>query len=276
MSPRPSRKGAQLPTYLYGASVRLPRSFKRAKRLFLLLDFDGTLVEIASAPSQAIPRPETLTCLETLAKTPGISVAIVSGRPVENLQNLIGSRRLFYVGTHGVVILTPRGKRLVDPLGRKVIAAIASLKAGLSPSLKKTPGIFLENKDFSFALHFRLAKRELARRAVEEFNRAVNVCQEEGFPLEILRGKEMVEAKPAGVHKGKAVTTLLDRYGRGALPIYIGDDVTDEDAFQSLGARGISILVAENPRPTAASFYLRNPAQVREFLKALIDLKAGQ
>lgn len=245
-----------------------------ARRIFLFLDLDGTLAEIRAHPREVALSPERRRCLEGLAAAPWIRVAVVSGRTVEDLQKRIGPGKVFYVGNHGLVIVTPRGRRLMDPGAENLVAQVASLRRSLRRCLRDVPGIVLEDKRFSLALHFRLVERELKRKAVEEFVRALDKHRDEGCTLEILHGKEMIEAKPVGVHKGKAVADLLDRYGVGAVPIYIGDDLTDETAFRALRHRGVTILVAESPRPTAAAYYLRNPGEVYSFLRRLIAVRA--
>ena len=98
--------------------------------------------------------------------------------------------------------------------------------------------------------------------------------QQEGVGFEIVAGKEVIEAKPAAQNKGEAAVQLLRLYGRGALPIYCGDDFTDEVAFHRVDNEGITILVAETPRPTAASYYLRSPNELHEFLRLLGHVKA--
>jgi trehalose 6-phosphate phosphatase len=103
--------------------------------------------------------------------------------------------------------------------------------------------------------------------------RAVHQHQQGGLGLEILAGKEVVEAKPTAANKGDAAAYLLEQYGPEAFPVYCGDDFTDEVAFHRLDKTGLTILVAETPRPTAASFFLRSPNEVYEFLRLLIRLK---
>ena len=112
---------------------------------------------------------------------------------------------------------------------------------------------FLEDKGTAVALHYRMAAEDTALAAKSDFLRAVHHYQQRGIPLEIVAGKEVVEAKPAAQNKGDAAIRLLEHYGDGALPIYCGDDFTDEVAFHRLDKQGITILVAETPRPTAAA-----------------------
>lgn len=247
------------------------------ERVFLFLDLDGSLLEIAATPAEVALSPERRKCLERLTAVPGVFMAVVSGRRIEETQHILQLQGIYYVGLHGLVILTPEGERVsyASP-SQEVIAVLRSLKEKFDRSFSEVRGIFLEDKGLALALHFRLAKKEEASEAKNDFVQTASDYQDCGIPLRILHGKQVIEVMPAGMHKGEAVTYLLNRYGNGALPVYIGDDVTDETAFQAVGDRGMSILVTKAPRPTAASFYLYNPAEVEEFLKALVHLREGR
>jgi len=245
----------------------------RAQSVFLFLDFDGTLVELASRPSDVYLTRQRRQCLQDLLSTPGLSVAVVSGRPIEELKQLIQLEELLYVGNHGLEWLAPREPKHSCAIGKPVMDALQSLRDQFSHSMADLRGVFLEDKGTALALHFRLASEDTALNIKSEFMRAIHRQQQHGVALEILAGKEVVEAKPAAVNKGDTTGRLLERFDREAFPVYIGDDLTDEMAFQHFDKKGLTILVAETPRPTAASFYLRNPNDVYEFLQRLIRLK---
>lgn len=244
-----------------------------AESLFLFLDFDGTLAEIAPRPSEVYLTRQRKRWLEELLALPGVSVAVVSGRPIDELERLMQLDDLIYVGKHGLEWLTPHGTKNACAIGEPVLNALRSLRDQFSTATTRLRGVFLEDKGTALALHFRLASEGTALHIKSEFVRAIHGYQQRGVALEILAGKEVVEAKPATLNKGDAAVRLLESFDRGALPVYIGDDFTDEVAFQRLDKKGLTILVAETPRPTAASFYLRNPNEVYEFLHRLILLK---
>lgn len=276
----PSARGmapkAEGPLYFRFTEPAIRRSLMQAHRIFLFLDLDGTLMEIAATPGEASLSPEMRGCLEELAKLPGTLVGVVSGRKIEEVQRLASVEKIFYVGLHGLEIETPRGEKISYPGSEEVIDALRSMRDEWARSSAVVPGIFLEDKGLTLALHFRLAKREDASKVMRVFFQIVGAYQERGIPLEILEGKEVLEVKPGGIDKGTAVSCLLDKYGKGAVPVYLGDDVTDEAAFRSLRLRGITVLVAEVPRPTAASYYLRNPDEVYAFLKYLVLRREGR
>ena len=249
-------------------------SVLQAAKLFLFLDLDGTLVPIAPTPAEASLSRERRRCLEELAARPDIMVAIVTGRRLEEAQQLVGVPKIFYVGLHGLEIITVHGEKMSYPVGQEVIDSLRSLRESFAAPVSGIPGMFFEDKGLSLALHFRLAAPEQAREASRGFVHAANSYREKGIPWEILEGKEVIEIKPMGRNKGNAVADLLGRYGQGTVPIYLGDDVTDEAAFASLKPRGITILVSEAPRPTSADYYLRSSDEVYGFLKDLILLRA--
>ena len=264
-----------MPTSVAPGELATRQPLVDAKSIFLFLDFDGTLVEIAPRPSDVYLTHQRRQCLQDLLSTPGLSAAVVSGRPIEELKRLIQLDDLFYVGNHGLEWIAPRGRKNSCSIGKPVMDALQSLRDEFSHSIADLKGVFLEDKGTALALHFRLASEDTALNVKSEFVRAIHRQQKRGVALEILAGKEVVEAKPAAVNKGDATERLLERFDPEAFPVYIGDDITDEMMFQRFHKRGLTILVVGTPRPTAASFYLRNPNEVYEFLQRLVRIKTN-
>jgi trehalose-phosphatase len=146
---------------------------------------------------------------------------------------------------------------------------IARLHQEIAPTLVNTPGLFLEDKRYALALHYRQAQPQDAW-VIEEFLAAVRAYQRKGITLEILHGKKVIEVRPVGSNKGKAVQFLIAGEHAHTLPVYIGDDTTDEEAFSALNERGITIVVADSPRASAAQYYLNDTADVLRFLSTLV------
>jgi trehalose 6-phosphate phosphatase len=263
------RRGARMPAFLALEEDATWAPIVEAPAIFLFLDFDGTLIETAPRPQDVYLSARRKQTLQALLDAPKVSVAIVSGRQVDDLKRLIGLDALFYVGSHGLEWSAPDGTIERCPIGAPVADAMASLREQFHTRAPDQRGVFLEDKDTAVALHYRMAAEDTALAAKSDFLRAVHHYQQRGIPLEIVAGKEVVEAKPAAQNKGDAAIRLLEHYGDGALPIYCGDDFTDEVAFHRLDKKGITILVAETPRPTAATYYLRNPNEMHEFLRLL-------
>jgi trehalose 6-phosphate phosphatase len=269
------RRGVRMPAFLALEEEKTWIPIVEAAAIFLFLDFDGTLTEIAPRPNDVYLSSRRKQRLRALLANPELSVAIISGRPVDDLRRLIGLDEVFYIGSHGLEWLAPDGATNRCAIGAPVADALASLRDQFRGSGADGRGVFVEDKGTAVALHYRMAAEDTALAAKSEFLRAVHRHQQQGVALEIVAGKEVVEAKPAAQNKGDAAVQLLKLYGRGALPIYCGDDFTDEVAFHRFDKKGITILVAETPRPTAASYYLRSPNELHEFLRLLGHLKSA-
>jgi trehalose 6-phosphate phosphatase len=178
-----------------------------------------------------------------------------------------------YVGTHGLEILTATGEtRSLLPAGA-FTTVMARLRREIESTVAGRPGLLLEDKLNTLALHYRLAAKEDGELAVAQFLATVQTYQRRGVALEVLRGKKVVEVRPVGINKGKAIQSLLKQRDHTIFPLYLGDDVTDEDAFQVLNERGLTILVADPPRGTAAQYYLRHPEEVLSFLLRVLSLR---
>jgi trehalose 6-phosphate phosphatase len=269
-----NREALRIPQALW-RNAQTESLYRTASRIFLGLDYDGTLVPIAPSPSEARPSPELLAILTQLSEDPTLTVAIVSGRQLSELCALISVPGLTYIGTHGAELCTANGDtRQLVPTG-VLTMTVARLQRELLPVFAHVPGLLLENKRFALALHYRLAPPEVEEWAIGQFVAVVQDHLRKGLALEIIYGKKVIEVRQIGINKGHALRTLLATALPMTLPIYIGDDQTDEDAFQFLDGRGLTILVADHPRPTAAHYLLSNPREVLRFLVSLRALRGS-
>jgi trehalose 6-phosphate phosphatase len=238
------------------------------KRPAVFLDYDGTLTGIVDRPEDAhLPAParETVRALATWCQ-----VAIVSGRDRRDVAARVGLPELVYAGSHGFDIAGPHGAEIQYEAGGGFTGTIQRAAKELQAQLSGIEGAIVEPKRYSVAVHFRLVAADDLWR-LEEAVRDVLA----GYPdLKQTDGKMVFELRPRlDWDKGRAIDWLLKALGLDGpdvLPIYIGDDQTDEDAFRALAGRGIGILVAEQPRPTAAGYRLRNPDDVQRWLQALV------
>jgi trehalose-phosphatase len=251
----------------------------RGRRPALFLDYDGTLSPIAPRPELATLPAETREILDRLARE--MPVVIVSGRGREDVAALVGLPGLAYAGSHGFDIAGPPPAPGAPPLrlevGDGVPERIATAAEQVQRELADVPGVLIEPKGFAISIHFRLADES----NVPRIERAVDETVAAIPGLRKGHGKKLFEIRPdLDWDKGQALLWLLDALGLDRpdiLPFYIGDDLTDEDAFRILDGRGVGILVAEEPRETAAEYQLRDPEEVRRFLErvATIDLVRG-
>jgi len=237
-----------------------------AKQPALFLDYDGTLTPIVARPELAIFDESVRRTLAALAAR--CPVAIVSGRDRADVQRLVGLDELIYAGSHGFDV---RGPSLRLEHGAAFLPDLDSAEAELRLSLARITGALMERKTYALAVHVRGVAPNSAVAAVEA---AVDAALSRHVRLRKGTGKMVFELLPRlDWHKGKAVLHILEALRLSAahvLPIYIGDDRTDEDAFAALAGRGVGILVADSPRPTAAYYTLRNPGEVHRFLQHLV------
>jgi trehalose 6-phosphate phosphatase len=252
---------------------RLEEIFRQAagKQLAVFLDYDGTLTPIVSRPEDAVLDPKMRQTLKELAEA--CFVAVISGRDLPDVQNLVGLDNLVYAGSHGFDITGPKGQRLEHQSGQEFLPALDQAEQALRDRLEdKIPGVQVERKKFSVAVHYRRA----AAGRVGEVEGVVDQVLTDSRRLRKSTGKKIFELQPdLDWHKGKALLWLLKQLGLDrpdVLPVYLGDDVTDEDAFAVLQDRGLGIAVQDAPGPTRARYRLRRPDEVRKFLQALITL----
>ncbi|EAR22252.1 trehalose-phosphatase [Nitrococcus mobilis] len=263
------RQAVQLPSGL-AALPQLLQTWQDG--LLMLLDYDGTLTPIVERPELAVLAPETRAILCDLVSV--MPVAIVSGREVHVLRELVDVPGLVYVGNHGFEMENLAGEIHSLEDVQAYLPALDAVEQRLREGLAGIAGAFLERKRASLAVHFRL----VAEVDISQVQTRVQEVLSEHPQLKVTLGKKVVEIQPGlDWDKGKAVEWLLpqlDASGRRH-PIYIGDDRTDENAFRIVCRRGTGILVREDDHPTTAHYALEDPGEVRLFLQQLIRSLKG-
>ncbi|HOK35214.1 MAG TPA: trehalose-phosphatase [Candidatus Pacearchaeota archaeon] len=246
------------------------RSFKTIfskRNLVFFLDYDGTLTPIVARPELAIISPEMKNSLKELSKK--YQIVIVSGRIRKEVEKMVGIEGIFYAGSHGMDIKGPK-KSMIHPQAKSVIPIISKLVESLSERLGSIPGILIENKKYSFAVHYRL----VAQKDFSKIKKEVDKIKKTYPELRLIAGKKVFEFLPAiDWNKGKAVLWImeaLDVNFENFEIIYIGDDVTDEDAFRVIGPRGTGILVAEEEKISFANFRVFSPNEVEQLFKKIL------
>jgi trehalose-phosphatase len=257
---------------------------QRAPAVALFSDFDGTLAPIAVRPRDVHLPAATRTLLAKLARLPKLFVAVVSGRPVAELRRLVRLPQVAYVGIHGIEMAWP-GQRLVSQASEADRARVEKARAQLEEALGKLAGVWVERKPASVAVHYRRAAEDAVPRVEREVQR---VLRSSNGKLVLQAGKKVRELLPAiGASKAASVFSMLERLprwlGTAPLPIYLGDDHTDESVFRHLGARGLGIYVGrpghsqgEALPASTARYFLEDPNEVRKFLRQLVALRAGR
>lgn len=255
---------------LPAASARLEEIALRlaGRQPAVFLDYDGVLTPIVRRPEEARISPQMHQAVATLARL--CPVAVVSGRDLHDVRQMAGVEGIVYAGSHGFDIEGPAGQSLEFAQGTEQLPALERAGTALEERLRKVAGARVERKRFAVAVHF----REVAPGEVSEVETAVaEIAAAEG--LRRTGGKMIFELRPdIDWDKGRAVLFLLDRLGLDRpdiVPLYLGDDLTDEDAFRALQGRGIGLVVRDEPRPTFADYLLEDQADVERFLVGLAD-----
>jgi trehalose 6-phosphate synthase/phosphatase len=247
--------------------------FRAARSRLLLLDYDGTLVPYAKTPREAVPPPELIALMERLAALPRTRVVLVSGRPRRDLEGWFANvPGLWLVAEHGALV-RPAGASEWETLH---LSASTAWKESVLPVLEhfadRTPGSFIEEKEYCLVWHYRMADPDvgewLANELISILDRMLGDTEQRA-----VRGHKTVEVRPAWATKG----TILSRLERDAPPpdfrLALGDDRTDEDLFELLPSDAWTVRVGGGP--SRARFRLKGPAEVSAFLARLADSEAS-
>ena len=237
----------------------------------LFLDYDGTLTPIVKKPEDALISEEMQSVLKKCANK--FKVAAVSGRDMDDLKSKVKLEELIYAGSHGFRISGPDGLYQEHEKTEEILPKLDEIEELLTKEFPEIdPGVQIDRKRYAIGVHYRNADEkniQAITRKVEE-----TIDKNEGFKKS--GGKKIFEIKPdVDWHKGKAVLWIMEALKvndtEKYVPVYIGDDVTDEDAFTEIKDFGIGILVGAHGGATDARFYLKNVYQVRLLLEKLAE-----
>ncbi|OBH94115.1 trehalose-phosphatase [Mycobacterium sp. E2733] len=241
-----------------------------ARRPAVFFDFDGTLSDIVNDPDAAIPVAGATEALRQLAER--CPVAVLSGRDLADVTKRVGVPGIWYAGSHGFELTAPDGTHHQNDAAAAAIPVLQRAAVELRERLGSIQGVVVEHKRFGVAVHYRNAGRD----RVGEVAAAVRAAGRRD-ELRVTTGREVIELRPdLDWDKGKTLRWVLDHLAgaeSGPLtPVYLGDDITDEDAFDAVHDGGVPILVRhydDGDRATAARFALDSPARAGEFTARL-------
>jgi trehalose-phosphatase len=249
--------------------LRFGLRLREAKHRALLLDFDGTLSAFVADRLAAEPYPGVREALDALVAEGRTRVAVLSGRPLTELDSILGLRVELW-GSHGIEYRMPDGtverREPAEELSRVIHAASAWTREQGWEKL-------LEQKPFGFALHARPDSALFEKASPAVLARWSAPARKAG--LEVCVFDSGVELRPAGRHKGQVIERVLAEMGEGCPVAYLGDDETDEDAFAALSGRGLGVLVRGAARHTQADVWLRPPEELLAFLAGWRQAAAG-
>jgi len=252
-----------LPTELKDAL----RAFAANERVLLLTDFDGVLSDLIDDPRQSRMRDGSRTALTTLSNLPFTDVGIVTGRPLTDIL-AVGAppKNALVVASHGLEFLqTNPGDDIYQPTAADT-EILTALSAFITPLAAAVPGAWIETKPAGMAVQTRLCEAEAGR----DLLALVGQLPDHLSSLTIRGGKDVLEFSVSSATKGTAVKFLAELKQTGNI-LFIGDDVTDEDAFAALPVTGIGIKVG--PGETHAAYRIDDTSDVTELLEFLVTLR---
>ncbi|XP_073029174.1 probable trehalose-phosphate phosphatase D isoform X2 [Primulina eburnea] len=257
----------------------------KGKQIVVFLDYDGTLSPIVEDPDRAFMTNEMREAVKGVAKF--FPTAIVSGRSRAKVSSFVRLSELYYAGSHGMDIRGPtkgdkqrrENRTVICQPAREFLSTINEVYKTLIEKIKHIPGAKVENNKFCLSVHYRCVEEKNWGELGDQVKSIMKGYQQ----LRLTQGRKVIEIRPTiKWDKGNALEFLLESLGyaesNDIFPIYIGDDRTDEDAFKVLRRKGqgLGILVSKAPKETYASYSLKEPSEVMDFLTRLVGWKQSQ
>lgn len=251
--------------YFFNIWERFAELLKSKKGLLLLFDFDGTLTPIVGEPKKARLSRSVKRYIKKLSRNRRITIGIISGRGLRDIMRLVGVRGIYYAGNHGLEI-KGRGSLFVHPSYKKYIPYMKDIAAMLGRGISGIKGAILEYKRLSVSLHYRLVPARSIPRLKSIFKK-ISAPYIKSGKIRMTTGKKVLELRPpVSWDKGKAVGMIGKMAGKNnAVKVFVGDDITDEDAFKMLKKNDFSIRVVRKSG-SVAQYFLKNPGEVRRLL----------
>lgn len=242
------------------------------KEVLLFLDYDGTLTPIVEKPQDALLSQQMRQLILELMKNS--SVAVISGRERTDVENLVNIDSIFYAGSHGMDIRGP-GISMSPDTAINSIPLLNKAEKEVRSRLENASGLIVERKKFSVAIHYRLADQD----TIDQTDKILDEIVTSLKGLKKTSGKKVFEIRPdIDWDKGKAVKWISKQISKdypNSIAVYIGDDITDEDAFNELKESGIGILAGSHKHGSSAKYHLADVGQVYVFLSDLNKILKG-
>ncbi len=262
--------------YLFAALAELAARFRQAGHILILCDYDGTLTPIVETPAMAHLPDNMRRILTELTGRARFTVGIISGRELADLTQRVAIGGIIYAGNHGLEITGP-GLSFVHPRATRERPFLGFLYRVLAKALGSVRGVLVENKGLTLSVHYRQVEPENTAKVKAIFESSLSAAGPPG-KFRTTWGKKVLEVRPeVDWHKGRAVEFLINAHARGGrrrglLTVYIGDDRTDEDAFDFVSRHGgVSVLVGPPRQPSRADYFVESQEEVRKFLEFILE-----
>ncbi|MFH1504308.1 MAG: trehalose-phosphatase [Candidatus Omnitrophota bacterium] len=244
---------------------------KTKKRIFLFLDYDGTLTPIVKNPYQAHLCPDIKKLLKKLSQNKNIVIGIISGRELSDVKKRVGINNLLYSGNHGLELYYKGKETLTEELDyKRYLRLLNPAKKELKKSLGHIEGVVFEDKRIIFAVHYRKIELKKAAAVKAIFKKTITPFLKDK-KLKVSTGKRVLELRPnISCNKADAVHFFQNRLKKTGdeITIFIGDDLTDEDVFKKLKKPNLGIRIGRKSN-SQAQYFLKNPQEIKQFLKTL-------
>ncbi len=258
------------PPYYFFSKDYLSSFLRVNRKVALFLDYDGTLVPIQRDPKQCFLSDEVKNQLRLLAEAKHCYLFILSGRALSDITKRVGIKEIYYGGNHGLDISGP-DIRYTHPKAIQSRPVINYAKRKLKNKIGDIDGAWLEDKKFTLSLHYRSVKAADIPLVKKIFYSTVDEFLKKNLSA-VIKGKKVLELVPDILwDKGKAALLILQRLKGKCLPIYVGDDQTDETAFKALRRRGITIRVGKSKK-TFAAYHLKGHREISSLLEQILAI----
>lgn len=257
---------------------RILQKIGRAERLWLFLDYDGTLADFATTPDEILPDEALISLIERLVSLPDIRVTVISGRRLAHIQALLPVPDMLIAGTYGLELYMPDGETVHRVDYEEVRPLLDALKGEWGQLLDGRVGFFLEDKGWTLAIHAKDADEgeatAILRQARQQANSLIKQTPRDLFRLQ--GGHRFLECGPRAADKKRTVEHLLSTFPwvGDSLLVYLGDDDKDEVAFEAIQEHeGIVGAVGDRLRHSPADCWLPSPQAVRHWLQTVVEAK---
>jgi trehalose-phosphatase len=258
---------------LHDALGQMIGSYHRGDHLVLLFDYDGALTEFVPRPWQAMLPPVTRCQLDELAHLPRVTVGVISGRELDELEGMVGLPELYYAGTDGLE-LQYQGATVTHPLVKHCRKLVLEVGKAIEGVLRDYPAAWLERKRFGLTVHFRQLDQQLVGALQRRIETELGAW---GDRVHVVTGAKAIEITPnLGWTKGTAVEFVLERLSpERSQTLFVGDESIDVEALWSVSIRGGISVGVGRPQPAIAQFELRDTGEVLELLHGLHEALRG-